>query len=113
MLSPDEYASARASTTTAFFTPKFIVDSMYKALDHMGINAEPDKEKKILEPSAGNGAFLASCPIKGKYKFDALEIENQTNKFLTLLYPTAQVYSNEYGFEDLYLSEKTQYDAII
>ena len=113
LLSPDEYASARASTTTAFFTPKFIVDSMYKALDHMGINAEPDKEKKILEPSAGNGAFLASCPIKGKYKFDALEIENQTNKFLTLLYPTAQVYSNEYGFEDLYLSEKTQYDAII
>lgn len=110
----DEYVAARASTTTAFFTPKFIVDSMYKALDHMGINND-DNPKKILEPSAGNGAFLASANdfLEGNYKFDAVEIEPQTNKFLSLLYPNAQVYSNQYGFEDLLLTNTTQYDAII
>ncbi|OCS32887.1 DEAD/DEAH box helicase family protein (plasmid) [Campylobacter fetus] len=110
----DEYADAKASTTTAFFTPKLIVDSMYKALEHMGINNN-DNIKKLLEPSAGNGAFLASADtyLKENYKFDAVEIEPQSNKFLSLLYPNAQVYSHKYGFEDLSLTNKTQYDAII
>lgn len=109
-----EYDEARASTTTAFYTPKLIIDTMYNALDQMGVNND-ENTKKILEPSAGNGAFLAQAKnhLKSEYEFDVAEIEPNSNKFLNLLYPNSKVFSHKLGFQDISISGRTQYDLVI
>ena len=109
-----EYDEARASTTTAFYTPKLIIDTMYNALDQMGINND-ENTKKILEPSAGNGAFLAQAKnhLKSEYEFNVAEIEPNSNKFLNLLYPNSKVFSHKLGFQDISISGRTQYDLVI
>ena len=48
-LSPSEYEAARESTLTAFYTPKTVIDSVYKTLAGMGF-----KSGNILEPSYGS-----------------------------------------------------------
>ena len=55
ILSPEEYASARESTLTAFYTPPAVVNGIYKALEQMGF-----REGNILEPSCGIGNFIVS-----------------------------------------------------
>ena len=115
LLSDDEYKQARASTTSAFYTPNFIVDTMYKAVNRIGLNLD-NNTKKVLEPSAGNGVFLSRLDHHhhgGYYKFDTAEIEPISNKFLNLLYPSANVFSSEYGFQDIKISNKTKYDLVI
>lgn len=109
-----EYDEARASTTTAFYTPKLIIDTMYNALDQMGVNND-ENTKKILEPSAGNGAFLAQAKnhLKSEYEFNVAEIEPNSNKFLNLLYPNSKVFSHKLGFQDISISGRTQYDLVI
>ena len=57
ILSPEEYASARASTLTAFYTPPAVVNGIYKALEQMGF-----REGNILEPSCGIGNFIGMLP---------------------------------------------------
>ena len=52
-LSPEEYAAARESTLTAFYTPPVVIRAMYEALGNMGFS-----EGNILEPSCGKGDFL-------------------------------------------------------
>ena len=52
LLTEEEYAAARSSTLTAFYTPPAVIDAMYTALRKMGVGAGT-----ILEPSMGVGAF--------------------------------------------------------
>lgn len=56
-LSPDEYAAARESTLTAFYTPPVVIRAMYEALGNMGFS-----EGNILEPSCGTGNFIGMVP---------------------------------------------------
>ena len=56
-LSPDEYASARESTLTAFYTPPEVITAIYKAMEQMGF-----KEGNLLEPSCGIGNFIGMLP---------------------------------------------------
>ena len=56
-LSPSEYEAARESTLTAFYTPKTVIDSVYKTLAGMGF-----KSGNILEPSMGVGNFIGNLP---------------------------------------------------
>lgn len=53
LLTEEEYAAARSSTLTAFYTPPAVIDAMYTALRKMGVGAGT-----ILEPSMGVGAFF-------------------------------------------------------
>ena len=57
ILTPEEYASARESTLTAFYTPPAVVNGIYKALGQMGF-----REGNILEPSCGIGNFIGMLP---------------------------------------------------
>ncbi len=57
ILSEDEYAAARESTLTAFYTPPVVIRSMYKAMENMGFKAG-----NILEPSCGVGNFMGMIP---------------------------------------------------
>ena len=57
VLTDDEYASARESSLTAFYTPPVVIRAMYKALENMGF-----KSGNILEPSCGVGNFMGMKP---------------------------------------------------
>ncbi len=52
ILSPEEYAAARESRLTAFYTPPDVINAIYKAMEQMGF-----KEGNLLEPSCGIGNF--------------------------------------------------------
>lgn len=56
-LTPEEYASAKESTLTAFYTPPVVIQSIYNVMERMGF-----KEGNILEPSCGIGNFIGMLP---------------------------------------------------
>lgn len=108
LLSPSEYESAKSSVLTAFYTPKIVIDSMYKGLERLGIN-NTDEKKEILEPAAGNGAFLAFNKNEN-FSFTTIELEKTSHDMLSLLYPNQKHYHN--GFEEISAKDK-QFDAVI
>ncbi len=57
VLSPDEYAMARESTLTAFYTPPEVTIAIYNALEQMGF-----RDGNLLEPSCGIGNFIGMLP---------------------------------------------------
>ena len=57
VLTPEEYASARESTLTAFYTSPEVITAIYKAMEQMGF-----KEGNLLEPSCGIGNFIGMLP---------------------------------------------------
>ena len=57
VLTPDEYAAARESTLTAFYTPPKVTAAIYKAMEQMGF-----KDGNLLEPSCGIGNFIGMMP---------------------------------------------------
>lgn len=57
LLDEDEYAAARESTLTAFYTPPVVIRSIYQALENMGF-----KTGNLLEPSCGIGNFIGMRP---------------------------------------------------
>ena len=57
LLTEDEYAAARESTLTAFYTPPVVIRSIYQALTNMGFQTG-----NLLEPSCGIGNFIGMRP---------------------------------------------------
>ncbi len=57
LLTDAEYAAARESTLTAFYTPPVVIRGIYAALGQMGFT-----QGNILEPSCGIGNFLGMLP---------------------------------------------------
>ncbi len=93
-LSDEEYTKARGSTLTAFFTPKIVIDNIYKGLDNLGF-----KEGKILEPSSGIGNFIGSIPEKMENsKFYSVELDSLSGRIEKTLYPQANIQID--GFEN-------------
>ncbi len=58
LLTPKEYASAKASATDAHFTPQIVVDAMYQAIQNMGL----PRDSRVLEPACGTGNFITRMP---------------------------------------------------
>ena len=56
-LTQEEYDNAKASTLTAFYTPKIVIDSIYKGIQQLGFEGG-----NILEPSCGVGNFIGNLP---------------------------------------------------
>lgn len=109
LLDSDEYASARASTLDSHYTPKIVIDSIYKSLKHFGFDNYKE-DKNILEPSAGNGAFLSySKNHFNNFHFTAIEIDRISKELLKNLYPNQLVI--EKGFEEF--NSKQKFDAVI
>lgn len=53
LLPETEYASARASTLNAFYTPPVVIKAIYEAVEKMGLSSG-----NILEPALGTGHFF-------------------------------------------------------
>ena len=77
------------SSTDAYYTPKFIIDSIYRSLDHFGLNND-ENTKHIYEPSCGNGRFIGYMP-ESNYKMHGTELDTITHDIAKLLYPQAEL----------------------
>ncbi|VHE66334.1 helicase [Streptococcus pyogenes] len=86
-LSHAEYEAARESTLTSFYTPKTVIDGIYKTLSGIGF-----KQGNILEPSMGIGNFIGNVPDEmSKSKFYGVELDSVSGRIGKLLYPESEV----------------------
>ncbi|HHK1542066.1 TPA: helicase-related protein [Streptococcus pyogenes] len=105
-LSQAEYEAARESTLMSFYTPKTVIDGVYKTLSDMGF-----KQGNILEPSMGIGNFIGNIPDEmNKSKFYGVELDSVSGRIGKLLYPESDIQIK--GFEETSFSNNF-FDAII
>ena len=97
VLTPDEYAAARASTLNAHYTQPIVIQSMYQALSHLGF-----QKGNILEPAMGVGNFFGMLPENlNQSKLYGVELDSISGRIAKLLYPDANIQIKGY--------EKTDY----
>lgn len=96
LLSPEEYAAARESTLTAFYTPPVVIEAIYKALAQMGFTTG-----NVLDPACGVGNFFGMLP-EGMHsaKLYGVELDSLSGRIAKQLYQNGSVIVNGY--------EKTQ-----
>lgn len=84
ILTPDELASARATTLNAHYTSATIITAMYAALEQFGFRGG-----RILEPACGLGHFLGLMPeeMRSRSSFTGIEIDSLTARLTKALYP--------------------------
>ena len=93
-LSPEEYSAARASTLNAFYTSPTVIQSMYEALENMGL-----KQGNILEPSCGVGNFMGLIPESmNKAKMYGVELDPVSGRIARQLYQKNKIAIQ--GFEE-------------
>ena len=82
LLTDAEYAAARESTLTAFYTPPVVIRSIYAVLGQMGFT-----QGNILEPSCGIGNFLGMLPesMSGS-KLYGVELDDLSGRIARQLY---------------------------
>lgn len=89
--------SLKASVLTAFYTPASVIDALANALRDSGVKIE-----RLLEPSAGQGAFIDSFLRNDLYpgaETLAFEKDLLTGKILTALHPS--ITTEIKGFEKI------------
>ncbi len=93
LLTDTEYAAARASTLSAYYTSPTIVSAVYEALGSLGF-----QKGNILEPSCGVGNFFGLLPeAMAGSKLYGVELDSISGRIATLLYPDANILIR--GFE--------------
>ena len=87
LLTDAEYAAARESTLTAFFTPPVVIRGIYAALGQMGFT-----QGNILEPSCGIGNFLGMLPesMSGS-KLYGVELDDLSGRIACQLYQKSSI----------------------
>ena len=99
LLDSEEYAAARASTLTAFYTPPVVIRGIYKALSQMGFT-----QGNILEPSCGTGNFLGLLPTDmAGSKAYGVELDSISGRIAGQLYQNASISVN--GFETVQMPD--------
>ena len=99
LLDSEEYAAARASSLTAFYTPPVVIRGIYKALAQMGFT-----QGNILEPSCGTGNFLGLLPtdLAGSKAY-GVELDSISGRIAGQLYQNANISVN--GFETVQMPD--------
>lgn len=106
LLDSEEYAAARASTLTAFYTPPVVIRGIYKALAQMGFT-----QGNILEPSCGTGNFLGLLPTDmAGSKAYGVELDSISGRIAGQLYQNASISVN--GFETVQMPDSF-FDAAV
>lgn len=106
VLTEEEYAAARQSTLTAFYTPPVVISAMYQALENMGL-----KSGNILEPSCGIGNFIGRKPESlSDCKVYGVEIDSISARIAQQLYQKSTIAAQ--GFEDADLPDSF-FDVVI
>lgn len=87
LLSETEYAAARESTLTAFYTPPVVIRSIYAALGQMGF-----RQGNVLEPACGVGHFLGMLPESmTESKLYGVELDDVSGRIARQLYPRSSI----------------------
>lgn len=99
LLDEDEYAAARASSLTAFYTPPVVIRGIYKALAQMGF-----QQGNILEPACGTGNFIGLLPADmAGSKAYGVELDSISGRIAQQLYQSASISVN--GFETVQMPD--------
>ena len=87
LLTDAEYAAARESTLTAFYTPPVVIRGIYAALGQMGFT-----QGNILEPACGIGNFLGMLPesMSGS-KLYGVELDDLSGRIARQLYQRSSI----------------------
>jgi N12 class adenine-specific DNA methylase len=88
LLGEKAYQEAVMSANSAYYTPAYVVDTLWDIAEQMGF-----KGGNILEGSAGIGNILGQMPtnISEHSDIHAIEIDGTSGGILSLLYPDAKV----------------------
>ena len=87
LLSETEYAAARESTLTAFYTPPVVIHSIYAALGQMGF-----RQGNVLEPACGVGHFLGMLPEgMAESRVYGVELDDVSGRIARQLYPRSSI----------------------
>lgn len=106
LLTEDEYASARESTLTAFYTPPVVIKAVYSALENMHF-----RTGNVLEPSCGIGNFMGLVPDSmASAKFYGVELDSISGRIAQQLYQNSSIAVQ--GFEDTNLPDSF-FDAAV
>lgn len=94
LLGEKAYQEAVMSANSAYYTPAYVVDTLWDIAEKMGFEGG-----NILEGSAGIGNILGQMPahISERSDIHAIEIDGTSGGILSLLYPDAKV--DIQGFE--------------
>ncbi len=106
ILTPEEYAAARESTLTAFYTPPEVIAAIYKAMEQMGF-----REGNLLEPSCGIGNFIGMLPQSMQdSKVYGVEIDTVSAGIAQQLYQKSSIAAQ--GFEEVNVPDSF-FDGVI
>ena len=106
VLTPEEYASARESTLTAFYTPPEVITAIYKAMEQMGF-----KDGNLLEPSCGIGNFIGMLPdTMQDSKIYGVELDTISAGIAQQLYQKTTIAAQ--GFEETNLPDSF-FDGVV
>lgn len=99
LLTEEEYAAARASSLTAFYTSPIIIQAMYQALERMGF-----REGNILEPACGVGNFIGMIPgsMSGSHAY-GVELDSISGRIAQQLYQNSSIAVT--GFEKVQMPD--------
>ncbi len=104
LLPPEDYASAKRTTFTAFYTAPVVMQAMYAALARLGVPSDAT----VLEPGCGIGNFLAHAPAR--MRFIGIELDRLSGRIAQVLYPGHDIRIEH--FRDTRLPED-RIDAVI
>ncbi len=106
VLNDEEFASARESTLTAFYTPPVVIKAIYQTLENMGF-----KNGNILEPSCGIGNFMGLIPDSmSESKIYGVELDSISGRIAQQLYQRNNIAVQ--GFESTELPDSF-FDAAV
>lgn len=87
LLTPEEYAQARESSLTAFYTPPIVIRSIYDFYEKIGFKGN------LLEPACGTGNFIGMIPekIQQDSKIYGIELDSITGRIAQQLYQKSNI----------------------
>lgn len=94
LLSDEEYADARSSTLTAFYTPRPVIDAIWNTLGKAGFGRDPKHPDMVLEPGCGTGNFIRSTPAGSSYGFTGIEADPISAGIARYLCPDDDIIAN-------------------
>ena len=87
VLTPEEYAAARASTLNAHYTSPTVIHAIYNAVEQMAF-----RQGNILEPSMGVGNFFGLLPESMQQsRLYGVELDSISGRIAKKLYPNAEI----------------------
>lgn len=99
LLTEDEYAAARESTLTAFYTPVEVTDAIYSVLGNLGFT-----KGNVLDPGCGIGSFSGRMPASmSQSKVYGIEKDDLSGRIARQLYQKNNIAIE--GYEDTRLPD--------